>query len=191
MGIVNIEPREGDVIRAVNQAGEGETVRLESSTVFPVQERTDEVLSAIGGTETLNANSRQVDNPDNVIDRQVVVTGELTDAQREYLRTTGVGYSDVEEPETNSSGSTSSSTSSGLQGTDDSSSSSSSSGGSGSSGSSGSGGSTGGESSPSGGLAQSIVLPSGSQGEGGVDTLVLLGIALLFAGLLFAATGGF
>jgi len=121
MGIVNIEPREGDVIRAVTQAGEGETVRLEASTVFPVQERTDEVLSAIGGTETLDSNSRRVENPEDVIDRRVVITGELTDAQREYVRTTGLGYTDVEEPETSSSGSTSSSTTSGLQGTEDSS----------------------------------------------------------------------
>jgi len=54
-------------------------------------------------------------------------------------------------------------------------------------GSGGSGGSTGGESSPFGGLGQPIVLPSGSQGEGGVDTLALVAIALVVVAVAWYA----
>jgi len=60
-----------------------------------------------------------------------------------------------------------------------------------SSGSGTSGGSSGGESSPSGGLGQTIVLPSGTQGEGGMDTLALVGLGLVVVALLYAALEGF
>jgi len=99
----------------------------------------------------------------------------------EFETINGSGSSDGTQEGSTSGGSGSSSGGSG-----------SNSGGSGSSSGSGSsGGSTGGESSPSGGLVQPIVLPSGSQGEGGIDTLALVGIALVGAALLYAATEGF